>query len=50
MIRSLFFVSSIFLAPITPMALAQVEDYLPITQEMLLNPSPSSLSDLILLF
>ncbi len=41
MIRSLFFVSSIFLAPITPMALAQVEDYLPVTQEMLLNPSPS---------
>ncbi len=41
MIRTLFFVTSIVLGVITPVALAQVKDFTPVTREMLLNPSPN---------
>ena len=40
MIRTLFFVTSIVLAVLTPAAWAQVDNFTPVTQEMLLNPSP----------
>ncbi|OFW23707.1 MAG: hypothetical protein A3H27_08485 [Acidobacteria bacterium RIFCSPLOWO2_02_FULL_59_13] len=40
MVRSLFFVASIVFGVIAPAALAQVKDFVPVTREMLLNPSP----------
>jgi len=40
MIRTLFFLTSIVFAVITPATLAQVKNYKPVTDQMLLNPSP----------
>ena len=40
MVRTLFFVASIAFGVIAPAALAQVNDFAPVTREMLLNPSP----------
>ena len=40
MIRIVFFATSIFLAVITPAVRAQVQDFSPVTLEMLLSPSP----------
>ncbi len=40
MMRTLFVVTSIVLAVLTPAAWAQVDNFMPVTQEMLLNPSP----------
>ena len=40
MIRTLFFMTSLLSGMITPAALAQVENFTPVTREMLLNPSP----------
>ncbi len=41
MIRTLFFILSIVLGGITPVALAQIRDFKPVTRDMLLNPSPN---------
>jgi alcohol dehydrogenase (cytochrome c) len=40
MFRKLFFVTSIILGMIAPAAFAQVKNFTPVTQEMLLKPSP----------
>ncbi|MCH7979334.1 MAG: PQQ-binding-like beta-propeller repeat protein [Acidobacteria bacterium] len=40
MLRILFFIASLVSAVITPAAVAQVNDYVPVTREMLLDPPP----------
>lgn len=41
MIRILFFVTSLVLGVLTQAGLAQVKNFVPVTREMLLNPSPN---------
>ncbi len=41
MIRTFFFMTSIVFGTITPATLGQVQNFRPVTQEMLLNPSPN---------
>ena len=40
MIRTFYFVTSLIFAGIIPAGVAQVKDFAPVTQQMLLNPSP----------
>ena len=41
MVRTLFFIIAIILGVVPPAALTQLSDFTPVTQEMLLNPSPN---------
>ena len=41
MVRTLLFATALVVSAINPAALAQVEDFTPVTREMLLDPSPN---------